>query len=359
MCETDKNCRQEFADLLREIRISPIYDEQEKLAVYSRLNGYIKENMPKSLFRYRTLADYSIEAFCKGFITVAKPSEMGDIFDSQISVDIKKVVSEIENMEHGIDGAADYLFKGNNIPNDFLRPFSRKIRRTYKSNRHRFKGNIRLKPETKLLANYFKDILSKRAEEKFGQTIDVLKQTGYIACFCEDVCRLKMWSDYADKHKGYALEYDFEALNAKFPTIEIADKRLQPDYIVLPVIYGEKYDSTEIIIYELLDEQLREIGGREAYIKNPDELWAIKGYLYKALDYESEAEWRLITPINGVTKNSKPYEKVYAKPKAVYYGTEMTEEMFQKLDAIAKENGIKRYRMRANPSDVSVEAMPL
>jgi hypothetical protein len=168
-----------------------------------------------------------------------------------------------------------------------------------------------------------------------------------------------MWSDYADKHRGYVLEYDFETLNPRFHTFDKCGERFLPDNIVLPVIYGEQYDSTEFVICYMANELLREVDKRDIYVKQRDELWHIKGYLYKDSDYEPESEWRLITPIHGVPRKSESYSDVGGVPKAIYYGAEMPEESFLVLEAIAKEKQIVRYRMEVNTSERKVKAIKI
>ena len=351
--------RQEFAKLLRDT-IIPVYNDiSSKHKSYHRLNGYIKENMPKSLFRYRSTETHNIKALRRGYIPVTKPSEMGDVFDSQIAVDIKRVVAEIKAMEDGTDAIANHVYEGKPIPKYALRAVSPRIRRVVVNNLYLTKTNLALKPLLRLCAAFVGGKLRKHAENEFKRTIDVLKETGYIACFCEDVNEVTMWDRYADKHKGYALEYEFETLNAKFHTVETTNKRLQPDYIVLPVIYGEKYDSTLIVLHSLINGFARDLGGESAYINHPDELWCIKGYLYKSAAYEHEAEWRLITPMKGVVRDTGPYANVNAKPKAIYYGAEMPDKKLQELDKIATTNGLKRYRMELIPLEMRVEAVPL
>lgn len=283
--------RQEFAKLFREITIPANSERESKCASYHRLNSYIKDNMPNSLFRYRSTEIHNIKALRNGCIPVTKPSEMGDVFDSQIAVDVNQVVDEIKAMEGGIGSIANHLFEGKPIPSLALQAVSPRIRQMIVSNQDFLKGNLALKLLIKILAAFCGGKLRKRiAENELKRTTDVLRKTGYIACFCENVNRITMWDRYADKHKGYALEYDFKTLNARFHTVDIANRRLQPDYIVLPVIYGENYDSTLIILHSLMNRFVCEKAGKDAYINHPDELWCIKGYLYKSGDYEPEAE---------------------------------------------------------------------
>ena len=161
-----------------------------------------------------------------------------------------------------------------------------------------------------------------------------------------------MWSEYADGHKGFTLEYDFETLNPRFHTFEKGGEQFQPNNITLPVMYGEQYESTEVVMHYVANSLISGVSSDDFYIMQYDELWHIKGYLYKHEDYDHEAEWRLITPVRGVTSDSNPYSNMKGEPKAIYYGFKMPEETFNKLDSIAKEKHIERYKMIANGSGI-------
>ena len=356
------NLRQEFAELLRTTNIPASADVNSKIEKYSRLNTCIMAKLPMSLFRYRSTEAHNIDALRNGQINVTKPSEMGDIFDSLIPVDAERVVEKIKQLEGGFDGIAQYLFQGGTIPDWALCSVSRDMRRTIVNNKSNFKNlmkSSRFQHFVKTCIPQLEQMILKKINDKSGQSINVLKNTGYIACMCEAADNLKMWSDYADKHRGYVLEYDFEALNPRFHTFDKNDEQFQPESIVLPVIYGEQYDSTDLVINITLNELLRGISAREYYIRQQDELWHIKGYLYKSADYESEAEWRLITPIQGVPADAKSYSNVKGNPKAIYYGAKMSDDVIAEIEEIICNRPITRYRMRTDNTNAHVVAEPM
>ena len=359
---TIMNLRQEFAELLRTTHIPASADVNSKIEMYSRFNTCIMAKLPKSLFRYRSTEAHNIDALRNEQINVTKPSEMGDIFDSLIPVDAERVVEKIRQLEGGFDGIARYLLQGGTIPDWVLRSASPKMRRTLFSNKSDLKNlmqDSRFKLFVKKCIPQLERVILEKINNKSGQSIDVLKNTGYIACMCEAADNLKMWSDYADKHRGYVLEYDFETLNPRFYTFDKNDEQFQPESIVLPVIYGQQYDSTDLVINLTLNELLRDISTREYYIRQQDELWHIKGYLYKAADYESEAEWRLITPIQGVPADAKPYSNVKGSPKAIYYGAKMSDDVIAEIEEIICNRPITRYRMRTDTANAHVVAEPM
>jgi len=357
MSDTISDYRAEFANLLRDTWIPAGFDNTSKLAQYAKLNGYIRESMPKSLFRYRPPLERNITAFANNRILVSKPCEMGDVFDSLITVDVERVIESINNMENRKDELTEFFFRGQQLPKSTLSQVSRGIRRTVLKNQKRVKGNIAARFAMKHVTSLVASDLREQVKMKFDTAIDILRNTGYIACFCEERDNLKMWSDYADKHKGFVVEYDFDALNVRFPTVDLGIKHRYPDYIVLPVVYGEQYDSTDLVLFLLMNSLVKKYSDKtHYYVKLHDELWCIKGYLYKPSDYETEAEWRLITPMNGTSPNANPFSSVDAKPKAIYYGAAIKDEDMQKLDESAARQGISRYRMKIITANQSVVA---
>lgn len=51
--------------------------------------------------------------------------------------------------------------------------------------------------------NFLEDLLREEVENKIEEIIS----TFYISCFCESVQKDIMWSQYANNHKGFCIEY--------------------------------------------------------------------------------------------------------------------------------------------------------
>lgn len=116
-----------------------------------------------------------------------------------------------------------------------------------------------------------------------------------------------MWSHFASSHKGFVQEYDFR------PTLANPIKNM----LILPVTYSEeRFDASAFMLWAFMEL----LGSK---LNNPDLTAHMKVALHKSLDWEYEKEWRLIegTPRNSSDK--APSAVVY-KPKAVYYGCEMS-----------------------------------
>jgi len=325
-------------------------NEKEKRAKYAIMQTMIRS----SLFRYRKVQEHNIKGLKYDYIPVSMPNMMGvtgDDFDSQIFVDYAKVQSEFSlHLSFDVNYFAKWAFEGRPFPKDKLDMVSPEMRRVLESGQICLRGNVGLKPMLRAAQVYIRNELSNMTPNSGIETLDVLQKTGYIACFCEDVCLKHMWSKYGtDEHNqvGYALEYDFKSLGLNY---------YQPDrgkdFMILPTVYGEIYDATEVIVFSLINNWMKRLT-KQRPLKMPDELVWTKGYFYKHENFKEEDEWRLVTPISGIetqaiigaNRGDKRHSEVYVSPKAIYYGVGINNENFEMLEEIAVKKDLIRYRM--------------
>jgi len=339
-----------FTEIFREYKIPEYFSDAEKREKYKLLQNMIRT----PLFRYRKVQEHNINALKGGYISVSMPDMMGttgDDFDSQITIDYEKVQSEFSlHLNLDIEYFANWAFKGIPFPEDKLKMLSQNVRDTLVNSQGLLKGNVGLKPMMIAAQTYIKNELTKLTPCSGVETLDILQKTGYIACFCEDVCKANMWKCYATDNQnqiGYALEYDFKSLSLDYHK-SANDK----NFIILPTVYGEEYNATELIVFTLINEWFKKIV-KQRPLKMPDELSWIKGYFYKHEKFEQEDEWRLVTPIKGMLSQGiigaeqadKRHSKVYVPPKAIYYGLGISDENFKMLDEIAINKKLTRYKM--------------
>jgi len=163
----------------------------------------------------------------------------------------------------------------------------------------------------------------------------------------------------------YALEHDFKAL-----TLNYDRPASNKNFMILPVIYGEEYDTTDHIIHWLLCDWLKNIT-RNHFIRNRktrsqsmlgarpltslDEWGWIRGYFYKQEKFKEKEEWRLVTPIKGEAKpkilgvsSDNDFSKAYVSPKSIYYSLNISDHNFEMLDKIVVSKGLVRYKMIKN-----------
>jgi hypothetical protein len=181
------------------------------------------------------------------------------------------------------------------------------------------------------------------------QTIDFLyplladasKRFVSIACFCESVQSITMWSHYADYHKGFALEYEMR------PTLT---KGIKEGVGLYPVIYDDiRYDASQYMAWAFL-----KMFGISA--PNPDVLSHTKCALHKSRQWEYENEWRLV---DYSTRNYLVENITYInyKPTAIYYGVHISNENKERLHKIAKAKGIAEFDMYIDYSSPRYEMM--
>ena len=181
------------------------------------------------------------------------------------------------------------------------------------------------------------------------QTIDFLyplladasKRFVSIACFCESVQSITMWSHYADYHKGFALEYEMR------PTLT---KGIKEGVGLYPVIYDDiRYDASQYMAWAFL-----KMFGISA--PNPDVLSHTKCALHKSRQWEYENEWRLVdySTRNYLVEN---ITSINYKPTAIYYGVHISNENKERLHKIAKAKGIAEFDMYIDYSSPRYEMM--
>lgn len=115
------------------------------------------EKAPKAIFRYRGGYKYDITALENGKLWISNMSEVNDVFEGRIDIEIPKMNFEF-------------------------------------------------------LSTYLKDQNDKLINE--------LRSKYYVACFSESVYRQDMWGNYANSSKGFCIEYYIEDFEVPvFPVI--------------------------------------------------------------------------------------------------------------------------------------------
>lgn len=160
----------------------------------------------------------------------------------------------------------------------------------------------------------------KEMNEKLAEDIDNMYRVGSL---CTDNKNSLMWSHYADGHKGFCVEYDFNAYSDELENCAI-----------LPVIYEkERVKFPWIVAFsdEVEDEELKT---KAAYTQ-------ILSLLTKDDIWKYENEWRVISPCCMSTN-----ENIKMPPiSCIYVGALCNIEDKMKLYKIAKEKNIPIKQM--------------
>lgn len=330
--------REEFAKWLYSTVI-PEGTAPEAIQTLTRpVSETIREMMPKRLFRYRAFEKRSVDAFENDMIYAVTADKFNDPYDTLVRYDlegVEKWVNTVMNTET-LGQMKEWYAQGWDLPKEVRHILPKEMTDALKvalfsiEDIKDYEERIEetRKRMTSLIETYF-PILSETS-----------KRYSTIACFCESIESILMWSHYADSHKGFALEYDFR------PTLEQPIKNVA----LLPVVYSEeRFDVSDYIAWGFL----RLLG---IPAKMPDISTSFKNALWKSDIWAYEKEWRMIdsTPrdITDERASAIPY-----KPVAIYYGRHMSSDDKKKLHEMAKEKGIQEFEMYLDYSSKKYEML--
>ncbi len=228
---------------------------------------------PKKLYKYFSFDNYWIDNLKNGTIVFNSTYNFNDPLDSRWSLDYKYILkSRFKDVG-----------QGTNFVNKFINDIGKK----------------------RLITLYEEDLL-------------YLHDLYRISCFSETPCSNLMWGHYADKHKGFCLEYDVEKLTKELP-------------LLLPVVYTENpFDASDILDMRGID----------------DKFAVICPALFKSKDWSYEKEWRMIR----FDRNDEI--ELYNVPDAITgvflgfntFSSDVCDKV-DKLEKIANEMNITIYRM--------------
>lgn len=164
----------------------------------------------------------------------------------------------------------------------------------------------------------------------FMQSISKDIQTKYqICCFTERIESIAMWAHYTDGHKGFAIEFDAEALTLTGESDTI-----------WPVYYSETmFDATECMAQVCRDKQKF----------NP--LFGIAASTCKSAEWSYENEWRSIIPIGN---GESGHLRTLPQPKRIYLGLAIESKIEQQIVSIAQALRIPVYRMKPEQSSYAL-----
>ncbi|MDE7379939.1 MAG: DUF2971 domain-containing protein [Clostridia bacterium] len=150
---------------------------------------------------------------------------------------------------------------------------------------------------------------------------DIINSRFAITCFSTSPDNILMWSHYANKHKGFCVEYDFSKMRAQNILL-----------MLYPAIYSEKRPVVPMTLFDL--DNLNDIKLSNDRNAIPDIIMAL---LTKSKIWDYENEWRIIATQSDLDEQ-KLKEDIAVK---VYYGANIDEEDKKQLDKIVEEKGLE------------------
>lgn len=278
------------------------------------------KHLPKRIYKYRCDCDKSRANLADDTVWICSPQAYNDPFDCLFTVTESRVVTaakrqllddfvRIYNLAGVVSEDAILHAKASDDP---LQQIVKHI-----SPGHTFPQGA----NPQQAADFIAMQLPKYIDDSLA-FVRQIKEATKICSFSQKSDSIVMWGHYADRHKGFCVEYDLEPLPAQH-----ALRRN-----LYPVIYSaELYDLT---------------GWATKLVSSPRDQFNPSGVLLTILgkycDWGYEEEWRFVMTEPRLTPN-RPLSM--PKPTRVFLGAKIENSPKQQLTELCRSRGIAVWRM--------------
>lgn len=296
----------------------------------------IKINIvPKYLYKYRPFDEYSIDMLENNYLFLCKANNLDDETECDVSFDmteygdVKNDIVSKKMIDDMFKQLQQYLPKSDELEANIYSLVNDK-QELKLSDFWDFMGNMKESKQNGLDAEYWKNLVEKLKSffcKPEAEKIKPLVELAYYAKEKIGICSLsqnyndlEMWENYANKSKGYCIEYDmqeFEDLNKLYPVKYVLPKDRNSNLIMQ-------------LSFTFIDYFIKNITGIKIDNK-------VNGYVslfctkYKKWSYQNE--WRILGGANS--KITAP------KINRIIIGKDATKETIDKLSTIGKLYNIK------------------
>lgn len=291
--------KSEFEKRLQSIVIPGVTPQNDLVGILAPISEAITQMMPRSLFRFRTCNKMQIDAFEKDELYAVTADKFNDPYDTLVRYDKEGIKqSTVSFMTFEALGQLKAFFKqGNDYPDEVKQLLPRDVIEA-------IKNSLMLVPDdddsVKQYIEASRDQMLSLIDLYFPLFAESSKRFQTIACFCESIESVVMWSHYAQNHQGFALEYNLRDTLAH-PITNVG---------LYPVIYNdERLDVSIYMAWAFL-------GLIGIHSPIPDMLSSMKIALHKSKQWEYEKEWRLIDSTIREFTSDEP-SVIHLKPTAI------------------------------------------
>lgn len=327
-----------FKNLLEQVVIPEALTLEEREPFLRTLMEYVHRMKPSKLFRYRECSEMQFDAFYHDNIYASTADKFNDPYDCLLRFDKKFIYYSIHKgaSKENIKQLRNYLKESNEMPTPLKLLYGEELSQQLKEVLQNASDQDLDNYEASF--NLSREVFDSNIEAVLNNAVIYFKQQAHVACFSETIKSVTMWSHYAKSHTGFALEYDLRNIDLKCDNC--AQKLDCPNRIIhnlYPVIYTRRrYDATNFV-----DCYLGRNFGLGTMID--DILFFNKAALYKSPQWSYEKEWRLF--LDKKDSYGLPCLIAQIKPKAIYYGNNISPINKKILSDMAKEKGLKEYQM--------------
>ena len=332
--------RKDFKNILSKTVILEGLSKKEIGEKLRPLRFHIDSHLPSRLFRYRACSEMNIDAYNEDKLYAVTPDKFNDPYDSLFRYDkdkLRKTALLCTSKEY-IASFRNYFRAGGDFPNVIHTILPQELLDNFRMN----VLNVDDEEIDAIERNIgpVRELLSNSIDKLTDEAVKTVKQLAYIVCFSETIRSVTMWSHYADSHKGFALEYDTSIFQLKCQSCDKIKQCNQAAVCnIYPVVYDrQRFDATDYRAWFIAK-------GLGIPTKNPDTFAASKCLLYKSPHWSYEREWRLIVSRLNDFQDKTPMCIYNIRPKAIYYGMDISSINKKLLHMIAKEKGITEYQM--------------
>lgn len=260
--------------------------------------------LPRKIYKYCFFDenDYSINNLKHNQIYLNSPDNFNDPYDCCISYffeDVWKDISKV-HIENSMNLSDIEQSKILSLLEKGMTIFEIK---------KKFKYNETIVEEINFIIEDIQDNIEELYMDKLQKNI---YRNIKISCFSETHNNILMWAHYAKNHTGFCIEYDITNL-------DFADFKNE--------LYPLFYKNKPIITFKKAED-----------IRNLS--FFLISMLTKFKHWNYEKEWRFIKLCS-----KENYFNMPCKPSAVYLGTKISDDNWQKIVQLCKEQSIHCHKM--------------
>jgi hypothetical protein len=289
-------------------------------------------NLPKRIYKYRALSDYSRQNLETDTVWLCSPDAYNDPYDCAYKLLHQPVVVALKRR------LVDAFVKSYAVQDVITQKQIEDAKASPEPLGHiteiilqsaKFNGNPKRMEE-------FCSLTTPKLVNDLLSAIKLWRKLIRVCSFSAVKDSLLMWSHYADKHQGFCMEYEIEALAPDHPLCRA----------LYPVIYTDHlYDLTPWAIG---------LAGPDRQSFNPE--GPLLGVLHKYEGWKYEEEWRVVS----VTKSPIPDENwPVVKPTKVFLGSKVNAVGEKELLEICTRRRIGVEKMQLSDDKFRLLATPV